>query len=64
MTSINILSQSSAVILTLILSIIFLASGIYYSRKLQECIDGINSILYGHRISFQSKKGQKGTKST
>ncbi len=45
MTSINILSQSSAVILTLILSIIFLASGIYYSRKHK----GLNNYLIANR---------------
>ena len=33
MLSINILSQTSAILLTFILSIIFLASGIYYSSK-------------------------------
>ena len=45
MTSINILNQSSAVILTLILSIIFLASGIYYSRKHK----GLNNYLIANR---------------
>ena len=45
MTSINILSQSSAVILTLILSIIFLTSGIYYSRKHK----GLNNYLIANR---------------
>ena len=45
MTSINILSQSSAVILTLILSIIFLASGIYYSRNHK----GLNNYLIANR---------------
>ena len=45
MTSINILSQSSAVILTLILSIIFLSSGIYYSRKHK----GLNNYLIANR---------------
>ena len=45
MTSINILSESSAVILTLILSIIFLASGIYYSRKHK----GLNNYLIANR---------------
>jgi len=45
MSSINILSESSAVILTLILSIIFLASGIYYSRKHK----GLNNYLIANR---------------
>ena len=45
MISINILSQSSAIILTLILSIIFLASGIYYSKKHK----GINNYLIANR---------------
>ena len=45
MGSINILSQSSAILLTLILSIIFLASGIYYSRKHK----GLNNYLIANR---------------
>jgi len=45
MISINILSQSSAIILTLILSIIFLTSGIYYSRKHK----GLNNYLIANR---------------
>ena len=45
MESINILSQSSAILLTLILSIIFLASGIYYSRKHK----GLNNYLIANR---------------
>ena len=45
MGSINILSQSSAILLTLILSIIFLASGIYYSKKHK----GLNNYLIANR---------------
>jgi len=45
MTSINILSQSSAVILTLILSIIFIVIGIYYSKKYK----GLNNYLVANR---------------
>jgi len=45
MTSINILSQSSAVILTLILSIIFVVIGIYYSKKYK----GLNNYLVANR---------------
>ena len=45
MISINILSQSYAILLTLVLSIIFLASGIYYSRKHK----GLNNYLIANR---------------
>tara|TARA_B100001741_G_scaffold136955_1_gene112789 strand:- start:452 stop:1882 length:1431 start_codon:yes stop_codon:yes gene_type:complete len=45
MISINILSQSFAILLTLILSIIFLVSGIYYSRKHK----GLNNYLIANR---------------
>ena len=45
MISINILSQTSAILLTLSLSIIFLASGIYYSRKYK----GLNNYLIANR---------------
>ncbi len=45
MISINILSQTYAISLTLILSIIFLASGIYYSRKYK----GLNNYLIANR---------------
>ena len=45
MISINILSQTSAILLTLALSIIFLASGIYYSRKYK----GLNNYLIANR---------------
>ncbi len=45
MISINILSQKSAILLTLSLSIIFLASGIYYSRKHK----GLNNYLIANR---------------
>ena len=45
MTSINILSQSSAVILTLILSIIFIVIGIHYSKKYK----GLNNYLVANR---------------
>ena len=45
MGSINILSQSSSIILTLILSIIFVTSGIYYSRKHK----GLNNYLVANR---------------
>jgi len=45
MISVNILSQSSAIILTLILSFIFLISGIYYSRKHK----GLNNYLIANR---------------
>ncbi len=45
MISINILSQTSAILLTLILSIIFLVSGIYYSKKYK----GLNNYLIANR---------------
>ena len=45
MLSINILSQTSAILLTLSLSIIFLASGIYYSKKYK----GLNNYLIANR---------------
>ena len=45
MESINILSQSSSIILTLTLSIIFVTSGIYYSRKYK----GLNNYLVANR---------------
>ncbi len=45
MISINILSQTSAILLTLALSVIFLASGIYYSRKYK----GLNNYLIANR---------------
>ena len=45
MEPINILSQSSAIILTLILSIIFLTCGIYYSKKHK----GLNNYLIANR---------------
>jgi len=45
MEPINILSQSSAIILTLILSIIFLICGIYYSKKHK----GLNNYLIANR---------------
>ncbi len=45
MLSINILSQTSAILLTFILSIIFLVSGIYYSRKYK----GLNNYLIANR---------------
>ncbi len=45
MISINILSQISAILLTLVLSIIFLVSGIYYSRKYK----GLNNYLIANR---------------
>ncbi len=45
MTSINLLTQSSAILLTLILSTVFLASGIYYSRKHK----GLNNYLIANR---------------
>ena len=45
MTSLNILSQSSAVIITLILSIIFIVIGIYYSKKYK----GLNNYLVANR---------------
>jgi len=45
MVSINILSQTSAILLTLVLSIIFLASGIYYSSKYK----GLNNYLIANR---------------
>ncbi len=45
MISINILNQTSAILLTLALSIIFLASGIYYSRKYK----GLNNYLIANR---------------
>ena len=45
MLSINILSQTSAIILTFVLSIIFLASGIYYSSKHK----GLNNYLIANR---------------
>ncbi len=45
MISLNIISQSTAVLLILILCIIFLASGIYYSRKHK----GLNNYLIANR---------------
>ena len=45
MISINILSQTSAILLTFVLSIIFLVSGIYYSRKYK----GLNNYLIANR---------------
>ncbi len=45
MISINILSQTSAILLTLALSIIFLVSGIYYSKKYK----GLNNYLIANR---------------
>ncbi len=45
MISINILTQSYAVLLTLVLSIIFLACGIYYSKKHK----GLNNYLIANR---------------
>jgi len=45
MEPINILSQSSAIILTLILSVIFLTCGIYYSKKHK----GLNNYLIANR---------------
>ena len=45
MLSINILSQTSAIILTFVLSIIFLASGIYYSSKHK----GLNNYLIANK---------------
>ena len=45
MISINILSQTSAILLTLTLSIIFLVSGIFYSRKHK----GLNNYLIANR---------------
>ena len=45
MQQINILNQSSAIILTLVLSILFLGLGILYSRKHQ----GINNYLVANR---------------
>ncbi len=45
MLSINVLNQTSAILLTLVISIIFLASGIYYSRKHR----GLNNYLIANR---------------
>ena len=45
MLSINILSQTSAILLTFILSTIFLVCGIYYSRKYK----GLNNYLIANR---------------
>ena len=45
MDQINILSQSSAIILTLVLCIIFVILGIFYSKKYQ----GINNYLVAAR---------------
>ena len=45
MISINILNQTSAILLTLVLSVIFLVSGIYYSRKYK----GLNNYLIANR---------------
>ena len=45
MTSINILTQSSAILLTLILSTIFVIIGIYYSKKYK----GLNNYLVANR---------------
>ncbi len=45
MVSLNILSQSNAIFITLIISIIFLASGFYYSRKHK----GLNNYLVANR---------------
>ena len=45
MVSINILSQTTAILLTLILSIIFLVSGIHYSKKYK----GLNNYLIANR---------------
>ena len=45
MISINILSQTTSILLTLVLSIIFLTSGIYYSRKHK----GLNNYLIANR---------------
>jgi len=43
--SINILNQTSTILLTFVLSIIFLVSGIYYSRKYK----GLNNYLIANR---------------
>ena len=45
MSSINILTQSSTILLTLILSVIFLTCGIYYSKKHK----GLNNYLIANR---------------
>jgi len=45
MESINILTQSSAIILTIVLSLVFLILGIFYSRKYK----GINNYLVADR---------------
>ena len=45
MISINIISQTSAILLTFILCVIFLVSGIYYSRKYK----GLNNYLIANR---------------
>ena len=45
MVSLNILSQSNAIFLTSIISIIFVASGVYYSRKHK----GLNNYLVANR---------------
>ena len=45
MSSINILTQSSAILLTLILSVIFVVIGIYYSKKYK----GLNNYLVANR---------------
>ena len=45
MVSINILNQTSTILLTFVLSIIFLVSGIYYSRKYK----GLNNYLIANR---------------
>ena len=45
MVSINILSQTAAILLTLILSIIFVVIGVYYSKKYK----GLNNYLVANR---------------
>ena len=45
MSSISVLSQSSAILLILVLSIIFVAVGIYYSKKYK----GLNNYLVANR---------------
>ena len=45
MISINILSQTSAILLTLVLSVIFVVIGIYYSKKYK----GLDNYLVANR---------------
>ena len=57
MEQVNILSQSSAIILTLVISFIFVIVGIFYSKKYQ----GINNYLIANR-SIEILGGKLGSK--